>query len=395
MEIKKIKDFNLYNKKIIVRLDLNVPLDQGSITDDSRIKAALPTLKYLLANNNAVICLSHLGRPKNKVVEELRLKPVGIRLSELLKQEVLIVDEVAGDKVERSLSNLKFGELALLENTRFDAGETANDPHLAAQWAKYGDFFVNDAFGTAHRAHASNVGLAKLLPAAAGFLLEKEIEALAPLAQGQVKRPYAAILGGKKISDKLGVIEALLDKVDLLLLGGGMANTFLASLGWEMGSSLVETSLLDQAKKILEKGAKDGKEIMLPRDLMVCTATDGTGDCEMILTPPISEGWIAVDVGPQTIDYYKDALSKAQTVFWNGPLGIFELAAFARGTNKIANFLADLDAYTVIGGGDSSAAVFKAGVDAKINHISTGGGASLEFLEKGDLPGIAVLRRDS
>lgn len=392
MKHRRLMDVDVQGKKVLVRVDFNVPLKDGKIRDDTRIRAALPTLEYLLKEGAMPIVLSHLGRPKGKVVDELRLDPVAQRLSDLLEQEVLKVDEVRGPEVIESVESMEQGQIMLLENTRFDPGETKNDDELAAFWASLGELFVNDAFGAAHRAHSSNVGLGSRLPAVAGFLMDNELNALGRLLEEDVQRPYIAILGGAKISDKIGVIQALLSRVDALLLGGGMANTFLAAQGWSMGDSLLEKEEMQRAGDIMTQAREQGKELILPRDLMISQDLEGKGSLERVSASPIPPGWKAIDLGPQTLEEFKDILKDAATVFWNGPLGMFEVEAFARGTNELAHFLTDIKAWTVIGGGDSAAAVEACGLAGKMGHISTGGGASLEYLEKGDLPGIAILR---
>ncbi len=394
MKHRRLMDIDVKEKKVLVRVDFNVPMDGGTVTDDTRIRVALPTIEYLLKEGAAVILLSHLGRPRGQVVEELRLDPVAQRLSDLLEMEIKKTDSVRGPEVQEAVDELVYGEVLLLENTRFEKGETENDSELAREWASLGDVFVNDAFGSAHRAHCSNVGLGEKLPAVAGFLLEEELSALGSLARGEVEHPYMAIMGGAKVSDKIGVIEALLEKVDTLLLAGGMANTFLKAKGWEMGDSLLEKDHVSSAQEIMKRAEEMGKEIILPSDLLIAREISEESEKEVIADELIPAGWRGVDIGPATIARFKEELDKAKTVFWNGPLGVFEVDAFARGTMEVAQHMAEIQAWTVIGGGDSVAAVEKAGVAAKIRHISTGGGAALEFLEKGTLPGLEILREE-
>ncbi len=390
---KRLMDLQVKGKKVIVRVDFNVPLQEGEVRDDTRIRAALPTLEFLLQEEAEVIILSHLGRPGGQVVEELRLDPVAQVLSNLLQTEVLKSDQVRGPEVREMAQELQPGQICLLENTRFDPGEEENSPELAGEWAGLADIFVSDAFGTLHRAHASNAGLASYLPAAAGLLVEKELEALGALLEEDVARPLAAVLGGAKVSDKLGVIAALLERVDYMVLGGGMANTFLAAQGWDMGGSLVEEEQVETARGLMEKARSAGREIILPRDLIIATATDGSGSSR-VTEGAVPADWKAVDIGPQSLTRFRAELEKAGTVFWNGPLGVFETEEFARGTVELARALSDCGAWTVIGGGDSVAAVEYAGVAEKMGHISTGGGAALKFLEGQELPGLRALEEE-
>jgi phosphoglycerate kinase len=385
---KSIKDVSWSGKRAFVRCDFNVPQDdQGAITDDARIRAALPTIEYLRDQDAIVILSSHLGRPKGKVNESMRLDPVAERLSELLGVEVRKLDDCVGDEVEAAVAELEPGDIVLLENTRFYAGEEKNDPELAKQMAALADVFVNDAFGAAHRAHASTAGIADYLPAVAGFLLEKEIDFLSSAVEDP-ERPMVAILGGAKISDKIGVIDHLLTKADTLLIGGGMANTFFAAKGYEMGDSLVEEDALDQAKTLMDKG---GDKLVLPVDLVVADAFSVDAQKKVVPADGVEPGWRALDIGPETIDRFSEACAEAGTVVWNGPMGVFEMAPFAEGTFALARALAESEATTIIGGGDSASAVEQAGVADQITHISTGGGASLEFLEGKELPGVAAL----
>jgi len=387
---KRLIDLDVKKKKVIVRVDFNVPLQEGRVRDDTRIRAALPTLEYLLREQGSLIVLSHLGRPKGKINDDLRLDPVAQRLSDLLGVEVLKSDQVWGPEVKKMVENLKPGQVCMPENTRFDPGEEENSPELAREWASLADVFVSDAFGTLHRAHASNAGLARYLPSAAGLLVEKELEALGSLRAENVDRPFAAILGGAKVSDKLGVIEALLPRVDLMVLGGGMANTFLAAEGRDMGDSLVEESQIDKARELLKKARESKTEIILPTDLVISPKIDAS-DEKSISEDAITPGWKAVDIGQKSIDAFREKLQAAGTIFWNGPLGVFEVDDFARGTIEIARALSEFSAWTVIGGGDSVAAVEAAGVADKMGHICTGGGAALKYLEGKELPGLKAL----
>jgi len=388
MNKKTIEDVEWSGKRALVRCDFNVPLDENrNITDDIRIREAVPTIKYLLDHGAAVVLCSHLGRPRGKVVEEMRLTPVAARLSELLGKPVKALDDCVGPAVEAAVAAMKPGDVILLENLRFHAEEEKNDPEFAKQLAKLGDVFVNDAFGTAHRAHASTAGVADYLPAVAGFLMKKEIDFLGSAVQNP-KRPFVAILGGAKISDKIGVIENLLSKADVLLIGGGMANTFLKARGLEMGDSLVEEGSLDQARELMAKG---GDKLVLPVDVVVADAFSADAHKKTVPVDQVQPGWRVLDIGPETVKLFADKIAGAQTVVWNGPMGVFEMEPFAQGTFAIARALAESGATTIIGGGDSAAAVEQSGLADRITHISTGGGASLEFLEGIELPGIAVL----
>ncbi|MBN1978861.1 MAG: phosphoglycerate kinase [Anaerolineae bacterium] len=387
MNKKTIRDVNVRGKRVLVRVDFNVPLKDGAITDDIRIRAALPTINYLLEKGAALILCSHLGRAKGKVVPELKMDPVATRLSELLGRPVKKMDDCIGPVVEDAAAALQPGEVILLENTRFHAEETANDPGFAKQVAGLADIFVNDAFGAAHRAHATTVGVADYLPAVAGFLMEKELEFLGK-ATSDPEHPYVAILGGAKISDKIGVIESLLSKCDRLLIGGGMANTFFKAMGFEVGDSLVEDDAVATAKTLLEKA---GSQLVLPVDAVVADAFDNEANAKVVAPNEVTPGWRILDIGPKTVQTFESALGGAKTVIWNGPMGVFEMPNFAKGTFAVAETLAKLDAITVIGGGDSAAAVKQAGLAEKMSHVSTGGGASLEFLEGKTLPGVAAL----
>jgi phosphoglycerate kinase len=387
MNKKTIRDIDVKGKRVLVRVDFNVPLKDGSVTDDTRIVAALPTINYLLEKGAALILCSHLGRAKGKVVPELRMDPVAARLSELLGRPVKKLDDCVGSAVEAAAQAMKPGDVILLENTRFHAEERANDAGFAKQIAGLADIFVNDAFGAAHRAHATTVGVADYLPAVAGFLMEKELEFLGK-ATSDPERPFVAILGGAKISDKIGVIESLLARCDRLLIGGGMANTFFKAMGFEVGDSLVEEDVVATAKSLLEKA---GSQLVLPVDAVVADAFDNDADSKVVAPNEVAPGWRILDIGPKTVQTFESALGGAKTVVWNGPMGVFEMPAFAKGTFAVAEALAKLDATTIIGGGDSAAAVKQAGLADKMSHVSTGGGASLEFLEGKTLPGVAAL----
>ncbi len=390
MKKKTIRDIDWQGKKALVRVDFNVPLDKttGAITDDARIRAALPTIQYLLDHGAAVILMSHLGRPKEGPDPKYSLKVVADHLATLLSAPVKFVGQTTGPEAEAAAAALKPGEVLVLENTRFDKRETKNDPTMAAELAKLGDVYVNDAFGSAHRAHASTEGVARLLPAVAGFLMEKELTYLGKALENP-ERPFIAILGGAKISDKIGVISNLLKKVDAILIGGGMANTFLAAQGFNMGKSLVETDALDTARDLLAKG---GDLIHLPVDLRVADAFAPDANDKVVPVNEVPADWMALDIGPATIAHFANRLAGAKTVVWNGPMGVFEFPKFAQGTFAIAEILAGLQgATTIIGGGDSAAAIREAGLEDKMSHVSTGGGASLEFLEGIELPGVAAL----
>ena len=390
MEKLTLKNIDLKNKKVLVRADFNVPQDESfNITDDTRIRATLPTIKYILKSGaKKLILISHLGRPDGKVVAKYSLKPVAQRLKELLGEPVNFLNQCVGDAIKQEIEDSK-ERIILLENLRFHAEEEANDPNFAQQLASLADIFVNDAFGTAHRAHASTEGVAHYLKSAAGFLLEKEIQYLGNAVQNPQK-PFMVILGGAKVSDKIGVIENLLPKCEVIIIGGGMAYTFLKAQGKSIGNSKLEKEKLDLAKEILDKAKLLSKEIVLPVDHLVVDKIDPDAKAE-IVGENIPEGKIAVDIGPKTIALFEDKLKSAKTIVWNGPLGIFEMDPFSKGTQEIAKFISTLKATTIIGGGDTAAAVAKFKLEDKMTHISTGGGASLEFLEGKILPGIAAL----
>lgn len=392
MNKKTIRDIDLTGKKVLVRCDFNVPLDENlQITDNRRIVGALPTIKYLLENNCKVILCSHLGRPNGEVKKEFSLAPVAKELSKLLGKEVKLADDIIGESAKTLTTNMKNGDIVLLENVRFDSREEANDPEFAKQLASFADIYVNDAFGTAHRAHASTEGVAKYLPAVAGFLMEKEINFLGTALENP-KKPFIAILGGKKVSDKIGVIDNLLNKVDTLIIGGGMTYTFVKAMGYNIGTSICEEDKVDLAKSLIEKAKLKGVKFLLPVDTRVGKEYDANTESKIVKISEIPDGWMALDIGEETIKLYKNELQCAKTVVWNGPLGVFEFPQFAIGTNEIAKFLGDMqDATTIIGGGDSAAAIEKLGISNKFTHISTGGGASLEFLEGKKLPGVECL----
>ena len=391
MNKKTVKDIDLKNKKVLVRCDFNVPMDEKqNITDNRRIVAALPTIKYLLEQNCKVVLCSHLGRPKGEFKPEYSLKPVAKELSKLLGQEVIMAEDVIGEDAKNKAENLKNGEVLLLENVRFHREETDNDPEFAKKLASFGEVFVNDAFGTAHRAHASTEGVTKYLPAVSGFLIEKELKFLGEALENP-ERPFVAILGGSKVSDKIGVIENLLEKVDTLIIGGGMAYTFFKAQGYSVGDSLCEEDKCDLALEIMEKAKEKKVKFLLPIDNKIGKEFKPDTESKTVKSTEIPDGWEGLDIGEETIKLYKEELQNAKTIVWNGPLGVFEFDQFAVGTNEIAKALGDIDAIKIIGGGDSAAAVEKAGLADKMTHISTGGGASLEFLEGKKLPGIEAL----
>lgn len=392
MNKKTVKDIDLKGKKVFVRCDFNVPMDENqNITDNTRIVAALPTIKYLLEQNCKIILASHLGRPKGEVKPEFSLKPVAKELSKLLDKEVIMANDVIGEDATSKAANLKEGEIMLLENVRFHREETDNDPEFAKKLASMAEIFVNDAFGAAHRAHASTAGIAAYIPAVSGFLIEKELTVLGN-AINNPERPFMAILGGAKVSDKIGVIDSLLDKVDTLMIGGGMAYTFFKAQGYNVGNSLCEIDKTGLALEAMEKAKQKGVKLLLPVDTKVGKEFKPDTESKTVAWTEIPDDWEGFDIGEKTIEMFKEELKNAKTVIWNGPLGLFEFDQFAIGTNSIAQALAELDATTIIGGGDSGAAVEKAGLADKMTHISTGGGASLEFLEGKKLPGIECLQ---
>ena len=390
MNKKTVRDIDVKNKRVIVRVDFNVPLDDKlNITDDSRIKGALPTIRYLIDNNVKVILMSHLGRPKGKVKDEFRLTPVAKRLGELLKIDVKKLDDCVGEGVAKAISDMKPKEVTLLENLRFHPEEEKNDQGFAKELASFAEVYVNDAFGTCHRAHASTEGITKYLPSVAGFLVSKEIEYFEKATKSPDK-PYVAILGGAKVSDKIDVITNLLDKVDAILIGGAMAYTFLKSEGINIGNSKLESDKLDLAKQILANAKSKNVRMLLPCDHIVADKIDASAKIE-IVDKEIPDGKIGLDIGPKTVKEFEGVLKNAKTVIWNGPVGFFELKPFSRGTTELARFLAKSDITTIIGGGDTAAAINELGLAKEMSHISTGGGASLEYLEGKTLPGIAAL----
>ena len=391
---KSLEDIQVNGKRVLVRCDFNVPLDADrNITDETRIDGALPTIKYLADKGAKVILCSHMGKPKGEPKPELSLAPVAKKLSEKLGKEVVFAADatVVGENAKKAVAEMKDGDIVLLENTRYRAEETKNVDEFSKELASLADVFVNDAFGTAHRAHCSNVGVTKYLDtAAAGYLIQKEIEFLGNAVNDPV-RPCVAILGGSKVSSKISVINNLLDKVDTLIIGGGMAYTFMKSLGEEVGDSLLEADYVDYAKEMMAKAEANGVKLLIPVDTVVAQDFDNDAEHKTVKRGGIEAGWQGLDIGEETIKLYSEAVKSAKTVVWNGPMGVFEMPNFAKGTNAIAKVLADIDAVTIIGGGDSVAAVNQAGLGDKMSHISTGGGASLEFLEGKDLPGIVAL----
>ncbi len=387
MNKKTVRDVDLKGKRVLMRVDFNVPMQDGVVTDDKRIRAALPTIQYVLDQGASLLLMSHLGRPKGGPDPEFSLKAAAEALSKLLGKPVQMAPDTVGPEVEKLAAALKPGDVLMLENTRFYKGEEKNDLELAQQMAKLGDIYVNDAFGSAHRAHASTEGVARYLPAVSGFLMEQELEYLGRATQNP-ERPYVAILGGAKISDKIMVVENLLAKCDKLIIGGGMANTFLAAQGYDMADSLVEAGSIETAKNIL---AGAGDKLVLPVDAVVADKFDAEANSQIVDVDKIPAGWRMLDIGPKTLALFGDVLKTAKLVVWNGPMGVFEFPKFAEGTFAIAKMLAEGGATTVIGGGDSASAVKKAGVAKKMTHVSTGGGASLEFLEGKELPGVAAL----
>lgn len=387
MNKKTVKDIEIKGRRVLMRVDFNVPMADGKVTDDKRIKASLPTIQYVLDQGASLILMSHLGRPKSASDSTFSLLAASETLAALLNRPVQMAPDCVGAEVEKMARALKPGEVLMLENTRFHAGEEKNDLDLARQLASLGDVYVNDAFGSAHRAHSSTEGVARFLPAVSGFLMQQELEYLGR-AIASPEHPYIAILGGAKISDKILVVETLLSKCDKLIVGGGMANTFLAAKGLNMQDSLVEETSLETAKSIM---AKSGGKLILPLDAVIADKFDAEANTQTVNVDNIPAGWRMLDVGPKTIDAYKDILNGAKLVVWNGPVGVFEMPKFAAGTFAIAKLLAESTAITVIGGGDSASAVKKAGVAKQMTHVSTGGGASLEFLEGKELPGVAAL----
>ncbi|MDY7043969.1 MULTISPECIES: phosphoglycerate kinase [unclassified Virgibacillus] len=390
MNKKSITDLELKGKRVFCRVDFNVPMKDGKVTDDTRIRAALPTIEYLSNQGAITILASHLGRPKGEVVEELRLDPVADRLSDLIGKEIVKTDAVYGDEVNEAVSQVSDGDIVLIENVRFEAGEEKNDENLVQAFASMADYYVNDAFGAAHRAHASTTGIAEKLPAAAGFLMEKEIEVLGK-ALDNPERPFTAIIGGAKVKDKINVIDNLLDKVDNLIIGGGLAYTFIKAQGYEIGNSLLEEDKIELAKDFMKKAEDKGVNFVLPVDVIVADDFAETANTKEIAIDQIPADWEALDIGPATSKKYAQIVADSKLIIWNGPMGVFEMEAFANGTKAVANALATTEGYTVIGGGDSAAAVEKFDLSEKMDHVSTGGGASLEFMEGKVLPGVEAL----
>jgi phosphoglycerate kinase len=385
-----MQQLDLAGKRVFCRVDFNVPMEDGKITDDTRIRAALPTIQHLVEKGAKVILASHMGRPKGEVTEELRLTAVGEHLSELLHKPVQKLDESIGASVEHAIAGMDQGDIVLLENVRFHKGEEKNDSTLAEQFSKLADVFVNDAFGAAHRAHASTEGIAKYIPAVSGLLMEKELDVIGK-ALSEPERPFTAIIGGAKVKDKIGVIDHLLDKVDNLLIGGGLSYTFSRAQGYDIGKSLVEEDKIDLAKSFIEKAKNKGVNLYLPMDVVVASEFSKDAETKVVNIDEIPSDWMGLDIGPKTTSQYADVIANSKLIIWNGPMGVFEMAPFAEGTKGVANAMAATQAYTVIGGGDSAAAVEKFDVADKMDHISTGGGASLEFMEGKDLPGVVAL----
>lgn len=385
-----VKDLDVLNKKVLVRVDFNVPIIDGKITDDNRIVEAIPTIKYLLDKGAGVILMSHLGRPDGKVVEKYSLKPVAKRLAEVMNMPVLMAGDVVGESAIQMAGNLKSGEILLLENLRFEAGEEENAEEFIEKLAKLGDIYVNDAFGTAHRKHASTYGLATKLPSAIGFLIEKELSIIVDNINNP-ERPFVGILGGAKVADKLSIVNALLDKVDTLIIGGGMSYTFQKAQGYTIGESLLDESKIEDTKLMMAKAKEKGVSLLLPVDYVVSKGINDVENKMVIEDCNIPDGYMGVDIGPKTIELYTNAIKSAKTVIWNGPMGVFEQEEFAVGTNKVAVALTELDGTTIIGGGDSASAIINMGLQDKITHISTGGGASLKLFEGKELPGVAVI----
>ena len=390
MDKKTIEDVPVAGKRVLVRVDFNVPIKDGVIADDTRIQAALPTIKYLIDKDCKLVLMSHLGRPKGEFKPEFSLKPVAARLSELINQPVAMAEDVVGPDAEAKAAALKPGEVLLLENVRFHKEEKANDPEFCRKLAAFGDVYINDAFGTAHRAHASTTGVAQLLPAAAGYLMKKELDFLGKALENP-ERPFVAILGGAKVSDKIGVIENLIEKVDTLIIGGGMAYTFFVAQGCTVGKSLLEEDKVDLAKGLMEKASAKGVTFLLPIDNVIADDFSNDANRKVVKSSEIPDGWEGLDIGPETRALFSKEIEGAKTVVWNGPMGVFEMSNFAEGTKAVAEALSRCDGTTIIGGGDSASAVKKLGFAERMTHISTGGGASLEFLEGKELPGVAAL----
>ncbi|WKA55959.1 phosphoglycerate kinase [Planococcus shixiaomingii] len=385
-----MKDVDLKGKRVFCRVDFNVPMSAGQVTDDTRIRAALPTIQYLIENGAKVILASHLGRPKGTVNEDMRLAAAAAKLSELLHKEVKSLDESIGEKVEQEIASMNEGDVILLENVRFHAGEEKNDDELAQAFADLADVFVNDAFGAAHRAHASTAGIAKYLPSVSGLLLEKELDVLGK-ALSEPDRPFTAIIGGAKVKDKIGVIDNLLEKVDNLLIGGGLSYTFLKAQGMEIGTSLLEEDKMDLALSFIKKAEEKGVKLYLPIDVVIAKEFSNDTETKSVKIDEIPSDWMGLDIGPETTKLYADVIADSKLILWNGPMGVFEMTSYENGTKSVAEAMAKTSAYTIIGGGDSAAAVEQFHVAEKMDHISTGGGASLEFMEGKELPGVTAL----
>lgn len=387
---KTMKDIDVKGKRVFVRVDFNVPMADGAITDETRIRAAIPTIEYLVGQGAKVILASHLGRPKGEVKEDMRLTAVGVRLAELMGKPVTKLDESIGEVVEAAVAKMQDGDIVLLENVRFHAGEQKNDPALAENFARVADIYVNDAFGTAHRAHASTEGIAKHVPAVAGFLMEEELIVLGK-ALSNPERPFTAIIGGAKVKDKIGVIESLLETVDHLIIGGGLSFTFIKAQGHDIGKSLLEEDKIELAKSFIQKAKEKGVQLHLPIDAVVANEFSKDAETQTVNVEAIPADWMGLDIGPKTAANYAEVIKNSKLIIWNGPMGVFEMDKFANGTKTVADAMAATDGYTVIGGGDSAAAVEKFNVADKMDHISTGGGASLELMEGKELPGIVAL----
>ncbi|HWE62509.1 MAG TPA: phosphoglycerate kinase [Chloroflexota bacterium] len=391
MPKRTVRDVDVDGKRVLVRVDLNAPQDQtGQVTDDTRLRAVRPTVQYLRTHGARIILMSHLGRPKGRVDERYRLAPIAARLSQILGQEVPVAPDCVGPEVEAQVAALGAGRILLLENLRFHAEEEENDPAFAAQLARLGDLYVDDAFGSAHRAHASTVGVARLLPAVAGLLMQRELEALSEVLEAP-RRPFAAVIGGAKVSTKLEVLQHLLDRVDVLVIGGGMACTFLKARGLEVGDSLLEADLVPAATSLMEEAGSRHRRLLLPVDAVIADRFAADAETQVVPVDRVPAGWRIMDIGPASVQAFADALAGCQTILWNGPMGVFEMDRFAAGTRAMADLLARSPAVTVVGGGDSVAAVEQQGLAEKMTHVSTGGGATLEFLEGKTLPGVAVL----
>ncbi|KGR75829.1 phosphoglycerate kinase [Ureibacillus sinduriensis BLB-1 = JCM 15800] len=387
---KTMNDVEVKGKRVFVRVDFNVPMENGEITDDTRIRAAIPTIKQLVDSGAKVILASHLGRPKGEVNEVMRLTAVGKHLSELIGQSVIKLDESIGDNVENTVAQMQEGDIVLLENVRFHKGEEKNDEELSKSFAKLADLYVNDAFGAAHRAHASTEGIAKHIPAVSGLLMEKELEVLGK-ALSEPERPFTAIIGGAKVKDKIGVIENLLDKVDHLIIGGGLSYTFVKAQGHSIGKSLLEEDKIELAKSFIDLAEQKGVQLHMPIDAVVASEFSKDADTKVVGIEEIPEEWMGLDIGPKTAEHYASIIKESKLIIWNGPMGVFEMDKFANGTKTVASAMAETKGYTIIGGGDSAAAVEKFEVASQMDHISTGGGASLELMEGKELPGIVAL----